>query len=240
MTISDKTRKLLWGRSGNRCVFCRCELVLDGEKVIIGDECHIIAKHLGGPRADESILEGDLDSYQNLILLCKIHHKLIDDQPIKYTVDVLKKMKAEHEEWIQLTLQSSTSNNQGQGKPKNELFAVRVTEGKQVINILSNAYAFDFDSDELENEEEVNLVGAFLQDAQDWGDILSEIGASERVKAAFNTSQSLKELENHGFYVFGAVHRRTLKILGRNEAWPVAVLRVIRKTSQSINQIDMP
>ena len=58
MTISDKTRKLLWGRSGNRCAYCRQELVMPGKTdndSIVGDECHIIAKRETGPRNNSSV-----------------------------------------------------------------------------------------------------------------------------------------------------------------------------------------
>src|SRR6266540_301575 len=64
MTISDKTRKLLWGRSGNRCAYCRRELVMTAVKdndAIVGDECHIYAKNAGGPRNNLSISIDELD-----------------------------------------------------------------------------------------------------------------------------------------------------------------------------------
>ena len=61
MAISEKTRKLLWGRSGNRCAICRVELTTteteDKGKVVIGDECHINARNPGGPRYDPTLPE---------------------------------------------------------------------------------------------------------------------------------------------------------------------------------------
>jgi hypothetical protein len=47
-----------------------------------------------------------VDEYENLILLCKTHHKLVDDQPVKFDVTNLKRMKAKHEAWVQLSLSS--------------------------------------------------------------------------------------------------------------------------------------
>jgi hypothetical protein len=51
MGISDRTRKILWGRSGNRCALCRRELVEEGTAVdaesVVGDECHIIGEKPG-------------------------------------------------------------------------------------------------------------------------------------------------------------------------------------------------
>lgn len=111
MSISIKTHKMLWGRSGNRCALeeCRKELVMDAtetdDESLIGEECHIIANSTNGPRGDTSIQE-DLDKYENLILLCRIHHKIIDDQPNTYTVERLKKIKATHEKWVRDSLQT--------------------------------------------------------------------------------------------------------------------------------------
>lgn len=100
MGVTDKTRKILWGRSGNRCAICKCELIMDAspndDESIVGDECHIVAREAGGPRGDLSFPVDQLDSFSNLILLCKIHHKLVDDQPNEYPVDQLQRIKEEH------------------------------------------------------------------------------------------------------------------------------------------------
>ena len=142
MTISDKTRKLLWGRSGNRCAYCRRELVmaatiLDDES-IVGDECHIIARHPDWSRGDTSISEQELDDYPNLILLCKVHHKTVDDQPNTYTVDVLREMKRKHEKWVRETLQDA---NTGRKNPKNEI-ATRIVSGCSELEKLDTKSMF--------------------------------------------------------------------------------------------------
>lgn len=87
MSILLKTHKLLWGRSGNKCAMpdCRNELIVDETETdnesIIGDEAHIIARSNDGPRGESEMSSEDRDKYDNLILLCRIHHKVIDDQP---------------------------------------------------------------------------------------------------------------------------------------------------------------
>jgi hypothetical protein len=42
----------------------------------------------------------ELDDYENLILLCKVHHKVVDDQRQTFTVERLNNMKADHEQWV--------------------------------------------------------------------------------------------------------------------------------------------
>lgn len=110
MSISLKTHKMLWGRSGNRCAFpdCRRILVEDetqtDDESIIGDEAHIVAIEPDGPRGESNLTLKQRDKYDNLILLCKNHHKLIDDQPNTYTVEVLRRMKQEHIDWVNQNL----------------------------------------------------------------------------------------------------------------------------------------
>ena len=80
MGILDKDRKHLWAKSGNRCAICKHELFLsnkNNEDFNIGEECHIVSSQLKGPRHVDNYQ--DYDSYDNLILLCRNHHKEIDD-----------------------------------------------------------------------------------------------------------------------------------------------------------------
>jgi hypothetical protein len=108
MSITSKTRKMLWGRAANRCAICRIELVMNetetDDESIIGDECHIIARELDGSRGESMLSVEQRDKYNNLILLCKIHHKNIDDQPGYYTVEALHGIKGEHENWVRDSL----------------------------------------------------------------------------------------------------------------------------------------
>src|SRR5262245_55221876 len=216
MAISDKTRKVLWGRSANRCAICRRELVVHAtphdDESVVGEECHIVSAQMNGPRYDPALLKQTLDSYNNLILLCRVHHKMVDDQSETYTVAILEQIKTNHEKWVAEKL-NGTSNQQ---KPirvrrlkKNiPAYLVRLMTGKDVLQIVSGTYAFAFDHDELNNQQEVELVGGFLQTAQDWGDLASELEAGERVRIAFTLNESLKELEEAGFLVFGAREMR--------------------------------
>jgi hypothetical protein len=102
VAVSDRTRKILWTRAGGRCSICRAQLVSAGtstdDPCVIGEEAHIVAQSLAGPRAGHI---ADPDCYDNLILLCSRHHKQVDDQVGYYTVDRLKSIKVGHEAWVQ-------------------------------------------------------------------------------------------------------------------------------------------
>jgi hypothetical protein len=107
MAITIKTRKILWGRSGNRCAICKTELVLEKDpfsrNLNIGEECHIISSQTNGPR-HESLHHFNYDDEENLILLCCNHHKTVDEKVETYPIEKLRSIKSEHEEWVKKNL----------------------------------------------------------------------------------------------------------------------------------------
>ena len=113
MAITDRTRKLLWARSGNRCAICRTFLVIDGaregEAALVGEECHIVSQSPLGPRGG-SERPDDIDGCYNLILLCATHHTMVDNLPEEYTADRLRTIKKAHENWLaSIEAQEATS-----------------------------------------------------------------------------------------------------------------------------------
>lgn len=71
---------------------------LDGHSVT-GEEAHIVAREKGGPRGGVVDLP-DVDSYDNLILLCSSDHKMIDDQILTFPRERLHEIKDAHERWV--------------------------------------------------------------------------------------------------------------------------------------------
>ncbi|WP_415900562.1 hypothetical protein [Neptuniibacter sp. QD48_11] len=99
-SISVTDTILLVTNAGGRCSFNYegqyCNKVLSDGRVNLGERAHIIG--VNGPRANEPI-ECDKNAYENLIWLCRDHHKIIDHTSNlnRYTVNVLREMKARHE-----------------------------------------------------------------------------------------------------------------------------------------------
>jgi hypothetical protein len=79
----------------------------------VGQECHAIAKEDDGPRGDPDFPKELRDEYSNLILMCNIHHKVIDDQEKYYTVEKLHEMKKDHEEWVKNSLTTDETRIKG-------------------------------------------------------------------------------------------------------------------------------
>lgn len=110
MAIDARTRQILWGRAGGTCSFLNCgrslvkEATGDDREVIVGEIAHMVAQSNGGPRAHASVPGGNLDGYDNLILLCHEHHELIDQELNTYPVEKLLQFKTDHEQWVRLQL----------------------------------------------------------------------------------------------------------------------------------------
>jgi tetratricopeptide (TPR) repeat protein len=93
------TIKRLFAVSGNRCAFpgCSLQLVDPDSGTVLGEICHIAARSPEGPRYDPDQTEQERHGFENLILLCPAHHKIVDGSPDEYTVERLRQIKAEHE-----------------------------------------------------------------------------------------------------------------------------------------------
>lgn len=245
--LRDKVRKTLWSRSGNRCALCRCELTIDAtdkdEESIVGEECHVISSRPNGPRYDSSFPAEQLDEADNLILLCRVHHRMIDDQTETYTADTLRIRKKEHEQWVCKSLGAQEQviptriRSTDAGMPK---YLKRLMSGQDTASVVGDTCAHGFEHDELCSEEEVELVATFLQELENYGDIWDGIGAGGRVEATFRIGNLLKELDNAGFWVFGA--RETYQIEGGNAPpadWPIGIIRVVRQSNPEILKIEV-
>ncbi|MBA5248556.1 MAG: hypothetical protein FE834_03330 [Gammaproteobacteria bacterium] len=92
------TFKRLYAKSGNQCSFPNCEqqFFSDNNTENISQVCHIEAAEKGGQRYNHNSTDELRRHYDNLIVLCPTHHTTTDDIN-KYTVEVLKSMKSEHE-----------------------------------------------------------------------------------------------------------------------------------------------
>lgn len=96
------TELSLVARAAGRCQFRGCNEFLyrhplTGEAGNFGENAHIVAFRRGGPRGDAPNRPADIDDADNLMLLCRRDHKLIDDHEGRYTVEELRAHKTEHE-----------------------------------------------------------------------------------------------------------------------------------------------
>jgi hypothetical protein len=102
MAVSESTKRKLFTLSGNQCAFPGCtNPIFDTEHdVMVGQICHIKAQSPGGPRYDPMQSPAERDGFENLILMCSAHNKIIDDphSAEAFPFELLIGYKREHEQ----------------------------------------------------------------------------------------------------------------------------------------------
>lgn len=112
MTIPTIDIKILWAKAAGRCTMADCRRVLitnasenvSSRNVLVGENCHIVAESLDGPRGKSSLSPPDRSRNPNLILLCRNHHGIIDGDPDAWPIELLHQIKADHEIWVETQL----------------------------------------------------------------------------------------------------------------------------------------
>jgi hypothetical protein len=99
---------LLWGRAAGRCEFAGHNKPLwkssvTQETVNIAEKAHIYAFSTEGPRGNRGIAKHEVNSLENLLLVCHECHRKIDREKDggRYTIALLQRMKSDHEQRIE-------------------------------------------------------------------------------------------------------------------------------------------
>ena len=101
--LSRHTIRVLSTLTGNQCAHPTCTNTIVeartefSDDVVTGHICHIHAIGEAGPRAKPGFTEEELNSSENLIVLCPHHHAVVDAQPETYPAERLKEWKRRHE-----------------------------------------------------------------------------------------------------------------------------------------------
>lgn len=115
--FSPDTLRTLAGRAGYMCSMPGCKRLTVGPSddrksglTNVGVGAHITAASAKGPRYDKDLTPNQRTHHTNGIWTCQTHGKDIDDNTSRYTVDDLKRIKAQHEEWVYRRLSNGPSH----------------------------------------------------------------------------------------------------------------------------------
>lgn len=103
--FSQATIRKIKEMSGDVCSMPSCRVITGGSKKLrdnsfsIGVAAHICAASPGGPRYDPRMSKEDRKSCENGIWLCQTHSRMIDVDPARFPVVLLKAWKEEAESW---------------------------------------------------------------------------------------------------------------------------------------------
>lgn len=230
MAISDRTRKLLWGRAGDRCAVCRRALSRDAEHAadriaVLGEECHIVARSSGGPRSGVDV--EDLDGYDNLILLCANDHAVVDEHAAGWGIERLRETKANHERWVETRLSTAGVLPELHWRPgtrRTELEVIR--SGSSLMRLYGRTFAISVRRPERLDGRARALVGTIFGTAEEWADIWDEVPMGQQLEIEADLDDALDELEAEGFVVLGGIRHMLLATDDREVPWPEALILV--------------
>lgn len=105
--IQKNKQMALWARSAGRCHYCNKEIIgdlLSGQwEMNASYIAHIRAVEEGGPRYDKVLSPKLATDLTNLMLLCDVHHRLVDREDVLgHPPERLEAIKRQHEERIRI------------------------------------------------------------------------------------------------------------------------------------------
>lgn len=107
--IKTQVQYMLWGIAAGRCQFTGCNKPLWKNEATnlnanIAQKAHIFSFSHVGPRGNDGTTDEEINSIDNLMLVCHSCHKLIDDDVngVIFSAQLLKSMKKHHENRIEL------------------------------------------------------------------------------------------------------------------------------------------
>ena len=108
MAASEKNQRIVWGMFAARCAICQEHLVerVGNASSSVGEVAHIVGEKEGAARGKSDLNLSERNDVDNLMLLCRKHHKVIDDNEEAYTVERLHRLRDDHLVWLADSLTS--------------------------------------------------------------------------------------------------------------------------------------
>jgi hypothetical protein len=160
MSYSDQTLKKLFALSGNMCAFPRCPApIVDTDTgVVVGDICHIKGKSENGPRYDPTQSEEERNGYENLLVMCVAHNRIVDGRKTRdqYPVERLQEFKRNHEAQYQGSVIDNTTLDAfvEEFAASGSVITTYNQSGGQNANTIHNVYAHPPGAEREADEEE--------------------------------------------------------------------------------------
>ena len=196
--------------------------------------------------------EGGQDTYENAIPLCFDCHAEVRQYDPKHPKGIKfteKELIMHRDEWYRKVKQGVDKKNEKKErieplkilhqKDYQNIMLHKIDEGKQLISYIDGTCGINYD-EETQTLEEVKLVGEFVQYVKgimDFDDLIDE--PYDRIMSGFNLTQSIKELDDAGFWVFaGKENQKLVGGIGDPTLFPVLIMRIVRKESSEIIKMD--
>jgi hypothetical protein len=185
MSYRDQTLKKLFALSGNVCAYpgCTAPIVDTDSGVVVGDICHIKGKSEGGPRYDRNQTDEERNGYENLLVMCVAHNRIVDGKKTRdqYPVERLQEFKRNHEVQYQGSVVNSDASNAfvEQFTVEGSVITTYNQSGGQTAHQITNVYSSPA-HDEKEMEERAwALYSEFYKVSQEGYVLMPEPGSEQ-------------------------------------------------------------
>ncbi len=178
--FSDTVKKALAARVGHLCSNPECRALTSGPQddpakaVNIGVAAHITAASPGGPRYDPDLLAEERSAPSNGIWLCQNCAKLIDNDPTRFTVEVLKKWKTDAEEEAKTRVGKTAPINESPVDltigSRFKITPIVPREHEQSDFLLLQIVGDCFQFEKLGTSRQVNIPKSFIEKVHKFGD----------------------------------------------------------------------
>jgi len=101
----------------------------------------------------------------------------------------------------------------------------RIRNGEELSAIFTGEMGIYPFNDTLRTQQEVELIGGFLQLVNDWAELWDDIEIGRRVEVQFELTNSIDELGREGWTVYGGKVRGRYREFSDLRAYALAVLR---------------
>ena len=196
--------------------------------------------------------DGGQDTYDNAIPLCFDCHAEVrqyDPRHPNGTKFTEKELHNHRDNWYDKVKQGIDKEKNKNEKVEpvriyhqkdyQKIMLHKIDEGRQMISYIDGICGFSYD-EETQTLEDVKLVAEFVQyikEIIDFDDLIAD--PYDRIMAGFNLTQSIKELDEAGFWVFvGRENQKIVGGLGNPTAFPVLIMRIVRKDNKQIVRVD--
>ncbi|HAK78298.1 hypothetical protein FHS57_005887 [Runella defluvii] len=240
--IPEKVVNLLWARAAGRCQYEGCNEILSRDILTKRNYnaayiAHIIAAEPDGPRGDIILSPKHCQDFENLMLMCDKHHRLIDRiEVVSHSIERLVAMKRRHEALIERLTDFKD-------KTESEILLFGANIGNQKVLLTYND-AFDTISEKYYPSSnygiELGLLNSGVIDHRE------EFWVMEEANLRANFGDKIKQKQEKGtikhLSVFGLAPQPLLILLGSllGDLHPTEVYQLHRepKTWKWLNEMD--
>lgn len=233
MAFSEKVKRDAMVACGRSCCICH---KFCGVKMEVH---HIIAQYEGGS-----------DEFDNAIPLCFDCHAEVKAYNEKHPKGIKfspSELKTHRDNWYN-SVKQSDYKNQDQDippikiiKPKSheQLMLRKINSGKELMGLISDKCGMYFDYDEPNSREEASTISDFQQYLTELIDVASIVEPSEKVMIGFELNDTIKDLDNKGFWIFAnqESHKLVGGVKNLSDNFPLLYVKLVRKTNAEIIHI---